>query len=741
MARRKDERIEPSFGTAAGGMDLRAHPEDRPTVRAVEKPRKRRPDPEEIAEPEDAPPPKRSRKARAHEPAQGWKGPAPRKRRGIMGRLVIWGLTAAVWGVIVVAGIVAWYAAHLPPTHTLEVPQRPPNIKIVAADGAELANRGDMGGAAVQLKSLPRHVGQALIAIEDRRFYSHFGLDVVGLARAAYTNIAQRGVAQGGSTLTQQLAKNLFLTPDRTFGRKVQEALLALWLEHNYSKDEILELYLNRVYFGAGAYGIEAAARRYYNKPATALTLAEAATLAGLVQAPSRLAPTRNPEGAEARAQLVLAAMNAQGYITDDQAKGAIADPAEARRSVPGGSVNYVADWVMDLLDDYIGKVETDLVVETTIDPALQTAAERALVEELARGGPRFDVRQGAVVVMDTAGSIRALVGGRDYTTSQFNRAVAARRQPGSAFKAFVYLAALERGLTPQTLRTDAPVAVQGWRPENYTRDFRGEVSLTSAYAQSLNTVAVRLGQEVGPRAVVRTAQKLGITSRLDANPSIALGTSEVTLVELTGAYAPFANGGTGVLPHVITRVRTASGRVLFERRPTGPGRVVDPLHVGMMNAMMHETVASGTARGARIGAVPIAGKTGTSQEFRDAWFVGYSGRYVTGVWFGNDDGAPTRKLTGGTLPVAVWARVMSEAHRNQPIVDLPGGWRDHWAPSRLRPGDGLDQPMILSRQGGAATPQRQAQAQTGPQRPSQDPSEVIRPQPGTGFFDRVFSR
>lgn len=733
MARRRDggDRIEPSFGTAKGGMDLRVRPEDRPTVRVVEPGRRKppRPNPEDIQEPEHEP---SARNARREPPPPREK--PRRKRRGVLGRLLVWGLTAAVWLVIIGAGVIAWYAAHLPPTHTLEVPKRPPNVLIVAADGSELANRGDTGGAAIQLKSLPRHVPEALIAIEDRRFRSHFGIDVIGLARALITNVTHRGVAQGGSTLTQQLAKNLFLSPDRTMGRKVQEAILALWLERNYSKDDILELYLNRVYFGAGAYGIEAAARRYYNKPATALTLQEAATIAGLVKAPSRLAPTRNPDAAEARAQLVLSAMAEQGFITDEKAKAAIADPASTTRSGRGGSINYVADWIMDLMDDYVGSVDTDLVVETTVIAAAQNAAESALADVLARSGARADVRQGAIVLMDADGAVRALVGGRDYNQSQFNRAVSARRQPGSAFKAFVYLAALERGLTPDTLRADAPVALAGWRPENYTRDYRGEVPLSSAYAASLNTVAVRLTQEVGPRNVVRVAQRLGVGSRLESNPSIALGTSEVTLLELTGGYAAFANGGTGVIPHVISRIRTTSGRVLFERRPISPGRVVEPQMVAMMNAMMHETTASGTARAARVPGWTVAGKTGTSQDFRDAWFIGYTGRYVAGVWLGNDDGAPTRRLTGGALPVEIWNRVMAEAHRGQRVVDLPGNWRSFGLGGRGRPGfEAVDQPMALSRIEPAAG------QRPGARPPQQDPSEVIRPQAGQGFLERMF--
>ncbi len=468
-------------------------------------------------------------------------------------------------------------------------------------------------------------------------------------------NVLRRGVSQGGSTITQQLAKNLFLTQERTLWRKMQELVLAIWLERKFSKAEILELYLNRVYFGSGAYGVEAAAQRYFGKPARQVKVAEAAMLAGLVKSPSRLAPSRNPNGAERRAQTVLAAMAEQGFITDTMAKTALMQPARAVKPAGAGSVNYVADWIMDVLDDLVGRVEQDLVVETSIDPVLQATAEKALVDELALKGPKFDVAQGAIVAMTPDGAVRALVGGRNYAESQYNRAVAAKRQPGSAFKPFVYLTALERGLTPDTVRDDKPVALKGWKPENYSREYHGPVTLTQALAHSLNTVSVRLTLEFGPVAVAKTAYRLGISSKLDANPSLALGTSEVSLIELVSAYAPFANGGDAVAPHVIERVRTPAGKVLFARAPQNYGRIVEPRYVAMMNAMMRETLHVGTAQKAQLPGWQAAGKTGTSQDFRDAWFIGYTGHLVTGVWLGNDNSSPTKKATGGGLPVEIW--------------------------------------------------------------------------------------
>jgi penicillin-binding protein 1A len=594
------------------------------------------------------------------------------KQRSTLGLVVYWSLVLGLWAFIGAIGVIGWVAAHLPPIQSLEVPKRPPSIQIVGLNGRVLATRGEMGGAAVPLRELPPFFPKAFLAIEDRRFFSHHGLDPVGVMRAGVANVLHRGVSQGGSTITQQLAKNLFLTQERTVQRKLQEVILAIWLERKFSKDEILELYLNRVYFGSGAYGVEAAAQRYFGKSARQVTLPEAALLAGLVKSPSRLAPTRNFDGAERRAQIVLAAMADAGFVTEDAAKVAMMAPPKIVKQTAGGSLNYVADWVMDVLNDLVGRVEQDVVVETTIDPSLQAAAEKALIEEIATKGAKLDVTQGAFVAMTPQGAVRALVGGRNYAESQFNRAVAAKRQPGSAFKPFVYLTALERGLTPDTVREDKPIEVKGWRPENYSREYFGPVTLTRALALSLNTVSVRLTLEVGPQAVVRTAHRLGITSKLDSNASIALGTSEVSVTELVSAYVPFANGGIAVAPHVIERVRTAGGKLIYRARNPGLGRVIEERHVAMMNQMMQETLTTGTARKADLPGIPAAGKTGTSQDFRDAWFVGYTGHLVAGVWLGNDDNSAT-KATGGSLPVEIWSRFMKGAHQGLPVADLPG--------------------------------------------------------------------
>jgi penicillin-binding protein 1A len=618
-------------------------------------------------------------RARRGAPARGRSAGRPSYRirpdKGFtVARLIYWSIVLALWAVIGSAGLFAWVAFHLPPIQSLEIPKRPPTIAISANDGHIFATRGEMGGAAVPIGEMPSYLPKAFIAIEDRRFYEHHGIDPIGLMRAIVANMLHRGISQGGSTITQQLAKNLFLSRNRDLMRKLQEIMLALWLEHKFTKTEILELYLNRVYFGAGAYGVEAAAQRYFGKSARDVTLSEAALLAGLVKSPSRLAPTKNYDGAERRAQRVLAAMSDAGLLKKDVAQAAMALGPTIVRPSAGGSSNYVADWVMDVLNDLVGLVEEDIVVDTTIDVAMQAAAEKAVLDQLAQKGQRFGVEQGALVAMTPDGAVRALVGGRSYAENQFNRAVAARRQPGSTFKPFVYLTALEHGLTPDAVRDDRPIEVKGWRPENFNREYFGPVTLIQALANSLNSVSVRLTLELGPAAVVHTAHRLGIASRLDANPSIALGTSEVSVLELVSAYAPFANGGLAVTPHVVERVRTAhGGKLVYARSKSAPERVIDPRYVAMMTAMMRETVLSGTGRRADLPGWPVAGKTGTSQDFRDAWFIGFTSQLVAGVWLGNDDNTPTKKITGGGLPVEVWSQFMRAAHRGKTPSDLAG--------------------------------------------------------------------
>jgi penicillin-binding protein 1A len=619
-------------------------------------------------------PRKSRRKSEDPQSGTGSRKSGSRRRGSSLRRLFYWSAVATVWALIGAVGVVAYEAFQLPAIDHLAIPKRPPNIAILADDGSVIANRGG-GGPSVRLADLPPYLPEAFIAIEDRRFYYHWGVDPVGVLRAVVSDLAGHRGLEGGSTLTQQLARNLFLTQERTFTRKIQEAILAVWLEHKYSKKQILELYLNRVYFGSGAYGVDAAAEKYFGRSARDVTLEQAAELAGLMKAPTRLAPDRNPRGAIQRAAEVVQAMAEQGYVSPAAAKFALAHPAHATPETATDAMNYAVDYVMDQLADTVGSIDQDVNVRTTLDPRLEAAGQRALDGMLNREGARYRVSQGALVAIDPNGAIKALIGGRNYAESQFDRAVAARRQPGSTFKPFLYLAALERGLTPDSVRDDAPITLSGWSPEDAERQYLGPVTLTRALALSLNTVAVRLGLEVGPDVVADTAHLLGVTSDLQADPSIVLGTSDVTPLEMTSAYAPFANDGLRVRPHVILDVRTAGGRLLY-RQSTDALRVIRPRYVAMMNAMMEQTLLVGTARRASLPGWQAAGKTGTSQQNRDAWFIGYTSHLIAGVWVGNDDSSPTRGASGANLPVAIWSSFMRTAHRGVPPRPLPSeGW------------------------------------------------------------------
>ncbi len=571
---------------------------------------------------------------------------------------------------ITLVGVVLWFSRDLPNPRTIASMTRSPAATLLDINGEAFARFGGSVGEHVTVDQLPSWLIAAVIATEDRRFYRHFGVDPRGIARAAFSNLRAAGVREGGSTLTQQLAKNLFLTHRRHFKRKVQEILLAIWLERNLSKDEILTLYLNRVYFGAGAYGVDAAARRYFGKPATEVSLAEAAMLAGLLKAPSRYAPTVNPEGARLRAATVLDDMVEAGLIDGDQAGQARGMPAVIGPQPGQRRGQHFADWVRDQLPDYLGnRAGNDLVLATTVDLRLQAVAETVIDEVMAR--PRRDkvAGQAALVAMAGDGAIRALVGGVDYRASTYNRAIAALRQPGSAFKLFVYLAALESGLSPTSRLEDAPFSIEGWQPRNYSGNYRGAITLRDAFAQSINTVAVRVSERIGRSKVVETARRLGVASALPLHPSIALGAVEVTLIELTSAYAAIANGGQGVWPYAIIGA-ASGGRSLYMRSGSGPGKVIDAETVRQMQDLLRAAVVEGTAKAVKS-VRGAAGKTGTSQDHRDAWFVGYAGDLVVGVWVGNDDASATRQVTGGGLPAQIWRRFMSAAPPD-PVAATP---------------------------------------------------------------------
>jgi len=592
---------------------------------------------------------------------------------GPLGRLAYWGLVIGLWLALALFALVFVYALDLPDTDDLWKTGSRPELTIYARDEALVARRGRQSGQALRYDDFPPALVHAVVAIEDRRFFDHFGLDPRGLARAMLANIKAGRLVQGGSTLTQQLAKNVFLTPERSFKRKIQELLLAFWLEAHFSKQDIFALYMNRVYFGSGAYGVQAAAQTYFNRPVQNLSLSEAALLAGLLKAPSRYAPSRDPEAARARAHLVIQAMQAAGYLSKDAADKWVLTPVTftARSS---NAAHYAVDWTLDQLPDYVGRPRADLDIMTSLDGRLQLAAENAIAAIMDEAGQDRRAGQAAMVVMSPDGAILAMVGGRGYAASPFNRAVQARRQPGSAFKPIVYLAALENGLKPDHVYEDAPFAIGDWSPKNYDDTYRGKVSAATALATSLNTVAVKVSEKTGRVKVIDMARRLGLTGRLRAHPSLALGSFEVSLLELTAAYAHFANGGRRVVPHIIETVISASGDVLYDRLPPPPLQIVAPHYIGALNAMLRQAVTDGTGRAANIEAIDMAGKTGTSQNWRDAWFIGYSGALVVGVWVGNDDGSAMRNVTGGGLPAKIWARFMAAHQAASADISLPGG-------------------------------------------------------------------
>ncbi|MEQ1819808.1 MAG: PBP1A family penicillin-binding protein [Terricaulis sp.] len=595
---------------------------------------------------------------------------------------------AAVWSGWAAAGVVGLIVAFfiaitwdLPSTDDLWEARGSQSVTFLDRNGHVILREGAQNAPPVDLASLPPYVGQAFVAIEDRRFYEHFGIDVGGMMRAGAENLRAGRVVQGGSTLTQQLAKNLFLTNERSWRRKFQEIAMAIWLEGRFTKDEILALYLSRVYFGAGAYGIEAAAERYFDRPARELTLLQAAMIAGLVKAPSRLNPARQDiEAARDRATVVLNEMVGMGFISAAEREAALQEELVISRRNPAGVLSYYRDWIDPLLNDVIGQQRDDFVVETTIDIAAQRAGDEAINAVLTEQGEARRVSQAALVAMDDEGGVRALVGGRDYDVSQFNRATQARRQPGSSFKYFIYLAAMENGLTPWSVREDAPITIYidgqpPWTPGNYTNEFHGPTELTRAFALSYNMVAIRVANEVGGQNVIDVARRLGVTSPLFNYHSLALGAQEITLLEMTQAYGAMAAEGYNIQAHGITRIRRASSNeTVWAFRQENRQRVIEQRPMRYMNYMLRRVVDAGTGTAARINGRQVGGKTGTGNDYRDAWFIGFVPGMVAGVWAGNDNFTETARVTGGSLPTEIWARFMPTALRNTPVraLELP---------------------------------------------------------------------
>lgn len=573
----------------------------------------------------------------------------PAKRRIRWGRWIIRGLALCI---LLFIAAVAWLAITAPLSKSLR-PPAPPSITLLAADGTPIARRGAVIGKPVDVAKLPEHVAQAFIAIEDRRFYGHWGVDPRGIARAMFHNLSSDGGSQGGSTITQQLAKNAFLNARRTFGRKAQEVLIAFWLEGWLTKDEILSRYLSNVYFGDNVYGLRAAAQHYFSTSPERLTLSQASLLAGLVKAPSRLAPTGNLDGARERQRLVVGAMEEAGFITAAEARRvrpAVLRVQDSDERLPNGT--YFADWVLPEARDRAGGVATEQTVTTTLDTRLQNAAERVIK---ASGLGKAQV---ALVAMRPDGRVVAMVGGRNYGASPFNRATQARRQPGSAFKLFVYLAALRSGMTPDTMVDDTPVQIGEWKPSNSDGRYAGRITLRQAMAKSSNVVAARLIQKLGVGRVTQAARDLGVSTPLGNDASIALGTSTGSLLELTAAYAAVANGSYPVRPRGLDAEESADD--WLARRLGGPSRF-DARLLDDLRSMLETVVQSGTGRAAAL-PVPAFGKTGTTQDGRDALFVGWAGDLVVGVWIGNDDNSPVAGAAGGGLPAHIWRDFMVRA-------------------------------------------------------------------------------
>ncbi|NEX93087.1 penicillin-binding protein 1A [Caulobacter sp. 17J65-9] len=601
-------------------------------------------------------------------------GPSSGKRTPLQA-VMYWTTVVGVWGLIFMIGFFAVFAWGLPDTSKLNEVDRQPSITYLDRSGALLAVRGNQFAPPVNVDDLPSYVPAAFVAVEDRRFYHHPGFDPIGIARAMGRNIKAGRKVEGGSTITQQLARNLFLTPAQNYRRKIQEIMLAVWLEAKFSKKEILGLYMNRVYFGAGAYGIEAASQRYFDKHAKDLTVGEAALLAGLMKGPSRYSPLSDRERAARRATIVLDEMEQAGVITPEQRIEAVSKPVRVSRTLATQHAQYFVDWVHQEVRALVGEPTEDLIVETTLDFPIQTNAERA-VRSIVERDQKKGVEQAALIALDGEGRVRAMIGGADYADSEFNRAVDARRQAGSAFKPFVYLAAMEAGYTPDTPVVDEPVTIGNWTPSNYTNTYLGPITMETALAQSINTVAARVADEVGRDNVARAAKRVGITSNIGTDPSMALGAVEVSPIEMAQAYAPFSNGGLRVQAYGINRIRTKSGKVLYEHRPNEVGKtsVIGNPPLSYMNRMLRQVVASGTARGAAISGYDLAGKTGTTSDYKDAWFVGYTGGFVTAVWVGKDDNKPMKKVTGGGSPAAIWKTFMSATLPRLKVSAIPSG-------------------------------------------------------------------
>ena len=610
-------------------------------------------------------------------PLFGPRRPGDGPPRTLAQSIFYWTAVGGIWMAILVIAAIAVLARGLPDTSKLYLIKHQASISYLDRSGALIAVRGSQYAPPVDLDSLPPYVPGAFVAIEDRQFYHHLGFNPWGIIRSEAYNITHpHGPLRGGSTITQQLARNLFLTPAQNMHRKAQELVLAIWLEAKFSKKQILALYLNRVYFGAGAYGIEAAAQRYFNKPASQLSLGEAALLAGMLKAPSRYSPVSDVARAERRATIVLDEMVANHTITPAQRDEAFHNPVRISSVLAAQRAQYFIDWVDAQVRQMVGQPQEDLVVETTLDLPIQAAAERTISNGVATLGAPRGVQQAALISLDGEGRIRAYVGGVNYADSQFDRVGTARRQAGSSFKPFVYLTAMEEGHTPYEEAVDEPTTIGDWEVHDFEKRYLGKITLETALAQSINTVAAKLAQQVGTAAAAATAHRLGINSPIQTGPSMALGAVEVSPLEMAGAYDAFANGGYRSTPYGIERIRTADGKVLYDHaeHPSPRPQVIGAPALQYMDLMLRQVVISGTGAAARLPGYDLAGKTGTTSDYRDAWFVGFTGGFVTAIWTGRDDNTPMRRVTGGGVPAQLWRTYMAQALPRLKVSAIPGG-------------------------------------------------------------------
>ncbi|AYJ86625.1 PBP1A family penicillin-binding protein [Sphingomonas paeninsulae] len=587
--------------------------------------------------------------------------PSIPKRFGWLGRIFRIGLFAAILGLIALIVAVAIAYSSLPSYSELKSSPNGQMIRVHAIDGTVLVSIGPSYGQWLSIDQIPDTMKTAMVAVEDRRFRSHPGVDPIGIVRSIQVRLTSGTWRQGGSTITQQLARNVFLTNNKTWTRKIREIVLALAIERKFSKDQVLELYLNKVYFGGGAYGVDAASRKFFGHPANALSLGEASIIAGLVKAPSNYSPSADASAAVGRAQVVLGIMRDHGDITAKQAEDAAPESVALAPEPKQNSVRYFTDWALPQLDTMIDESSEPIEVWTTLDLNMQRQADDSIRANTPQGA------QGALVALDRDGAVRAMVGGKDYVASIYNRATQAVRQPGSAFKLFVYLAALEAGHTPADMMVDEPVDIQGWKPRNSSRKFSGEINLRTAFAYSVNTIAAKLGAEVGTSAIADMARRFGISTPINTHPSMVLGTSDVRLIDMTRAFASVSGNGVAVAPYGILKVTTGAGKLLYEHQSDTSHVLVSPQVAAEMIDLLQTAVNTGTARAAQIGR-PVAGKTGTTSSNKDGWFLGFSSGLTTGVWMGKDNADSIPGLQGGRAPAQAFAQFMKVAVTKRPI-------------------------------------------------------------------------